>query len=244
VLVTGAASGVGFALSSAYADAGARVVMADNDGGRLRAAAATVPRAEALELDVTDADALAAAAARFDDLDILVNNAIVAADGDFLDTPPARFRHEIDVDLVGPMLAVQAFLPGMLRRGGGAIVNISSVNALLHLGNEAYSAAKAGLHSFSRAIATQYGGQGVRSNVIALGTMDTPYWEARRAASPDVLERVERWYPVRSIGKGSDAAAAAMFLTSDGSRWITGATLVVDGGLTAGNQPMTDDIHS
>jgi meso-butanediol dehydrogenase / (S,S)-butanediol dehydrogenase / diacetyl reductase len=133
-------------------------------------------------------------------------------------------------------------LPDMTENRSGVILNISSVNALAYFGNEAYSAAKAGILSLTRSLAVRYGPLGVRVNAIAPGTLKTPAWEQRRQKDPDVFERVARWYPLGRIGDPQDVAGAALFLASDEAAWISGVVLPVDGGLTAGNMKMVQEI--
>jgi meso-butanediol dehydrogenase / (S,S)-butanediol dehydrogenase / diacetyl reductase len=133
-------------------------------------------------------------------------------------------------------------LPEMTENRSGVILNISSVNALAYFGNEAYSAAKAGILSLTRSLAVRYGPSGVRVNAIAPGTLKTPAWEQRQQKDPDVFERVARWYPLGRIGDPEDVAGAALFLASDEAAWISGAVLPVDGGLTAGNMKMVQEI--
>lgn len=243
VLITGAGSGIGLATAAAFAAAGADVVVVDVDAAAATAARATVPGAVVEQIDITDEEAVAGLVSVRGPFDIVVNNAMICGDDDLLTIPPRQMRREVEVNLIGPMIVAQAVLPGMIRRAGGVIVNVSSINALLHLGNEAYSAAKSGLLSLTRSIATEYGPSGVRCNAIALGTVETPYWEHRRAQTPGVLDRLVEWYPLRAIGAAEDAAASIQFLASDAARWITGAVLTVDGGFTAGNLRMSADIH-
>lgn len=243
VLVTGAASGIGLSVAAAFTRAGARTVIVDIDEVALDTARVRHSTARVARVDVTDATAVGRLAAEDGPFDVVVNNAMICGDDDFLSVTPAQIRREVDVNLVAPMLVAQAVLPAMIERRNGAIVNISSINALQHLGNEAYSAAKSGLLSLTRSIATEYGRFGIRCNAVALGTVDTPFWQARRTQDPGVFDRLQSWYPLRSIGAPEDAADAIMFLASTAAKWITGSVLVVDGGFTAGNLRMSDDIH-
>jgi NAD(P)-dependent dehydrogenase (short-subunit alcohol dehydrogenase family) len=130
----------------------------------------------------------------------------------------------------------------MIALGGGAIVNIASVNGLTGLGEEAYSAAKAGVINLTQNMALKYGRHGVRVNVICPGTIRTPIWEPILQKDPAVFERLARWYPLGRVGAPEDVAKAALFLASDDAAWITGATLVVDGGLMAGNFRMGQEL--
>jgi meso-butanediol dehydrogenase/(S,S)-butanediol dehydrogenase/diacetyl reductase len=182
----------------------------------------------------------------FGPVDVLVNNAAKATDADFLGLGEESWDEDVTVTLKGPFLCSQSVLADMTKRGSGVILNIGSVNALGYYGNEAYSAAKAGLLNLTRSLAVRYGPSGIRVNAIAPGSLRTPAWEQRREKDPDVFERVSRWYPLGRVGEPEDVAGAALFLASDDAAWITGAVLPVDGGLTAGNlqmmREMTEDL--
>jgi meso-butanediol dehydrogenase/(S,S)-butanediol dehydrogenase/diacetyl reductase len=147
--------------------------------------------------------------------------------------------------LTGPFLGTRAVLPGMLGQGRGSVLNIVSLNAFTALGNEAYSAAKAGLVSLTRSTAVRYGAQGVRANAIAPGTILTyaPNQKTRLARDPQVFERLRRWYPLGRVGIPDDVAHAALFLCSREASWITGTVLRVDGGLLAGTMPFIRELH-
>jgi NAD(P)-dependent dehydrogenase (short-subunit alcohol dehydrogenase family) len=123
----------------------------------------------------------------------------------------------------------------MAARGSGSVVFISSVNALAHFGNPAYSAAKAGLIAYCRAIAVERGAVGVRANVVAPGSVRTSAWDHRLAADPTLLDKVVPHYPLGRMVRPDEVANAALFLCSDAASGITGAVLPVDAGLTAGN---------
>src|SRR6185503_16431133 len=126
------------------------------------------------------------------------------------------------VVLKSVFLCSRAVLPSMLEQGRGAIVNISSVNGLYGLGEEAYSAAKAGVINLSQNLAIRYAGRGVRVNVICPGTVRTPIWQARVDRSPGIFERLTEWYPVGRVGEPEDIAAAAVFLASDEASFVNG----------------------
>jgi meso-butanediol dehydrogenase/(S,S)-butanediol dehydrogenase/diacetyl reductase len=148
----------------------------------------------------------------------------------------------VAIALKGTFLCSQAVLAEMTKNGSGVILNISTVNALAYYGNEAYSAAKAGIISLTRSLAVRYGPLGIRANAIAPGTLRTPAWEERRQKDPDVFERLAKWYPVGRVGEPEDVVGAALFLASDEAAWISGAVLPVDGGLTAGNMQMVREM--
>jgi meso-butanediol dehydrogenase/(S,S)-butanediol dehydrogenase/diacetyl reductase len=133
-------------------------------------------------------------------------------------------------------------LPGMIERGHGVILNIASVNGLAYFGNEAYSAAKAGMINLTQSIAARYGAHGVRANAIAPGSIRTPIWQERVDAEPEIFDKLVKWYPLGRVGEPEDVARAALFLASDDSDWISGAVLRVDGALMAGYPLMAEEL--
>jgi NAD(P)-dependent dehydrogenase (short-subunit alcohol dehydrogenase family) len=250
VVITGGGSGLGRALAHSFAAEGAAVVVADVVGDHATAVADEISevggRSLAHTADVTDASDVEAMVETtreaFGPVEILVNNAARATDADFLDLSEETWEEDVAITLKGPFLCSQAVLADMTENRSGVILNIASVNALTYFGNEAYSAAKAGILSLTRSLAVRYGPFGVRVNAIAPGTLRTPAWEQRRQKDPEVLERVSRWYPLGRVGEPKDVAGAALFLASDEASWISGAVLPVDGGLTAGNLQMAQEI--
>ena len=246
VVVTGGGSGLGRHLASRFADEGASVVVADVSATAADEAARGLSsaggRALGMEADVTVREQVDATVRRVErylgPVDVLVNNAARATDRDFLDLDEEQWEGDVSVALKGSFLCSRAVLPGMVERGSGVIVNVSSVNALGYYGNEAYSAAKAGVLSLTRSLAVRYGPSGVRTNAVVPGTLRTPAWEERRRQDPGVLERVAAWYPLGRVGEPEDVAGAVLFLASEEAAWITGAALPVDGGLLAGNPGM------
>jgi meso-butanediol dehydrogenase / (S,S)-butanediol dehydrogenase / diacetyl reductase len=250
VIVTGAGSGLGRLLAHRFAEEGAVVVVADIARGRAVAVAEEIFDAGGDSLaqttDVADASEVQAMVGAtheaYGPVDVLVNNAAKATDADFLGLGEMDWDADVAITLKGSFLCSQAVLPGMLEQGSGVILNISSVNALAYYGNEAYSAAKAGILSLTRSLAVRYGPSGIRVNAIAPGTLRTPAWEERRRANPEVFERLNRWYPLGRVGEPEDVAGAALFLASDDAAWITGTVLPIDGGLTAGNMQMMEEM--
>jgi NAD(P)-dependent dehydrogenase (short-subunit alcohol dehydrogenase family) len=249
-VITGSGSGLGRVLAHRFAAEGAAVVVADVVGQRAITVADEISEAGGKSLarttDVTnaaDVEAMVEATREtFGAVEILVNNAAKATDTDFLDVSEEAWDEDVAIALKGSFLCSQAVLPDMTENRSGVILNISSVNALAYFGNEAYSAAKAGILSLTRSLAVRYGPLGVRVNAIAPGTLKTPAWEQRRQKDPDVFERVARWYPLGRIGDPQDVAGAVLFLASDEAAWISGVVLPVDGGLTAGNMKMVQEI--
>ena len=249
-IITGSGSGLGRVLAHRFAAEGAAVVVADVVGERASTVADEISRAGGISLvktaDVTNAadveNMVGAARETFGAVDILVNNAAKATDADFLDVSEEAWDEDVAIALKGSFLCSQAVLADMTEKRSGVILNISSVNALAYFGNEAYSAAKAGILNLTRSLAVRYGPFGVRVNAIAPGTLRTPAWEQRRQQDPDVFDRVAKWYPLGRIGEPEDVSGAALFLASDEASWISGAVLPVDGGLTAGNMEMAREI--
>ncbi|MGW0150351.1 SDR family NAD(P)-dependent oxidoreductase [Streptomyces sp. NPDC003333] len=241
VLVTGAARGIGAAVARRLAEEGARVLLTDRDGpeveetaARLRGLGHTV---RALACDVADRSAVEAAVAEavaaFGALDVLVNCAASCTPDTplFEDDPDDGWARDLDITLTGAYRCCRAALPHLAASGRGAIVSIGSVNGLQDFGNHAYSAAKAGLGSLTRTLAGHAAARGVRVNLVMPGTVRTSAWEGRDAD----LEAIRPLYPLGRIGEPEDIAAAVAFLASRDAAWVTGTTLVVDGGLTAVN---------
>ncbi|WP_317446846.1 SDR family NAD(P)-dependent oxidoreductase [Streptomyces collinus] len=241
ILVTGAARGIGAATARRLAEEGGRVLLADRDAAEAERTAAVLRRlglaAEACACDVADRESVEAAVARavaaFGSLDVLVNCAAhCSPDVPFFeDDPDEAWARDLDVTLTGAYRCCRAALPHLAASGRGAVVGIGSVNGLQDFGNHAYSAAKAGLGSLTRTLAGHAAARGVRVNLVAPGTVRTSAWEGRE----DELAAVRGLYPLGRVGEPEDIAAAVAFLASRDAAWITGTTLVVDGGLTAVN---------
>src|SRR5437588_54607 len=246
VVITGAGSGIGRVMAGRFAAEGAKVGVVDWHADRAQAVASGLAGALAVTADVSSgsevASMLAAVSSGLGAVDVLVNNAAIADGDDVLEIDEATWEKDVDVVLKSVFLCSKAVLPSMIERRRGVIVNITSVNALSALGNEAYSAAKAGVINLTQGIAVRYGAFGVRCNAIAPGTIRTPIWQERVDRDPSVFERLVKWYPLGRVGEPDDIANAAMFLASDEAAWITGTVLTVDGGLMAGNYRMTREL--
>jgi meso-butanediol dehydrogenase/(S,S)-butanediol dehydrogenase/diacetyl reductase len=241
-VVTGGGSGIGRATAELFAREGATVVVADLYGDRAEAVAKGIDEAGgtamAVEADVATPEGVDHIFARADSVfapvDILINNAGASLGNDLRMIEPDLWDRNFDIVLKSAFLCTKAVLPGMIARRKGAIVNISSVNGLMGLGEEAYGAAKAGMVNLTQNTAIRYGEFNVRANCIAPGTVDTPIWAERKKINPNVMQELAAWYPLGRVGQPEDIANATLFLVSDAASWITGVVLPVDGGLTAG----------
>jgi NAD(P)-dependent dehydrogenase (short-subunit alcohol dehydrogenase family) len=250
MLVTGGASGIGRATVERAAAEGAAVAILDKNGDAASALAGALASAGhkvvAVVADVTDeeqvARAVEEATARLGAIRVLVNNAGGAKTETFEAADPASWRAELDLNLTGAWLVTRAVLPSLLG-AGGAIVNVATVNALTAIAEPAYSAAKAGLLQLTKQLATEYGPRGIRTNAVVPGSIRTPIWDDRLRDRPDLLDTLRKWYPVGRVGVPGDVAAAILFLASADAGFINGASLVVDGGLTAGIGPMMREIR-
>ncbi|MFC9502364.1 SDR family NAD(P)-dependent oxidoreductase [Streptomyces sp. NPDC057002] len=241
VLITGGARGIGAATARRFAREGARVLVADRDPAEATRTARVLRdeglTAEGLACDVADRAAAEAAVAHavdtFGSLDVLVNSAAHCSPDAplFEDEPDESWARDLDVTLSGAYRCCRAALPHLAASGRGSVVSIGSVNGLQDFGNHAYSAAKAGLGSLTRTLAGHAAARGVRVNLVVPGTVRTTAWEGR----DEDLEALRRLYPLGRVGEPEDIAAAVTFLASSDASWITGTTLVVDGGLTAVN---------
>ena len=244
-IVTGASRGIGEAVARAFSHAGAAVVLAARDTAALVRLGEELTHAGgaalAVPTDVTDDGAVARlveqAVATFGRLDVACNN---AAGGGHPPTPLAdvavdAFDTAFAVNLRGVFLAMRHEIPAMLLSGGGAIVNMSSTAGLQAVGGlAAYVCTKHGLEGLTKVAALDYAERGVRVNAIAPGPILT---DALRRAGPSGRQAAAAAMPLRRVGQPEEVAAAAVFLCSDDAAFITGTTLVVDGGKLAGVPP-------
>ena len=250
IIVTGGGSGIGRVIAGRFAAEGGAVVVADIVENRAEATAAEVAaaggQAVAITADATLASEVEAMVRTAEEtlggVDVLVNNAYSCQGDDVLSMDEDTWDADVTGVLKSAFLCSKRALPGMIERGRGVIVNIASVNALTYVGNEAYSAGKAGMINLTQSIAVRYGRHGIRAVAIAPGSIATPAWQERVGKDPDIFGRLVKWYPLGRVGTPEDVAAAALFLASDDASWITGTVLRVDGGLLAGNDIMTREL--
>lgn len=241
-LVTGAGSGIGQAIAHAFAAAGAQVWVADRDTA---AGAATVAailaaggRAEFAALDVSvaaDADALAA---RLPVLDLLVNNAGIGHVGSLLGTAAADLDRLHAVNVRGPFNLCKAFVPAMLARGRGSVINLASIGGVVAVRDRlAYTVTKHAVVGLTRALALDHSHTGVRFNAICPGRVETPFVKSRLAEYPDPAQAYRDMSATQLTGRMArpeEIAAAAVYLASDEAAMVTGSCLMIDGGWSAG----------
>lgn len=230
-LVTGAAQGIGRAVADRLSAEGAIVIAAD---------IAPQPHRDgivAVAIDVTSGDSIRNALAPHPTIDVLVNCAGVVATGDAMECAAADLDRAFAVNVRAIMLTAQAVLPGMIARGGGAIVNIASVVSTTKAASRrfAYSASKAAVLAMTRSIALDFIDRGVRCNSISPGTVDTPSLQSRIDAADDPVaarHALIARQPLGRLGQAGEIAAVAALLASDECPFMTGADIVVDGGMS------------
>ena len=243
-LITGAASGMGRIAAELFAGEGARVMLADvtDEAGRAAAEAIGVSGREAafVHTDVSKPDeieaAVRSAVERFGALNVLYNNAGIfpADDGSVTETSEQTWDRVMDINLKGVFLGCKYAIPAMIESGGGSIINVASFVALVGAATPqiAYTASKGGVLSMTREIAVEFARKGIRANALCPGPIETPLL-AELLADPVRRERRLVHIPVGRFGQAEEIAQAALFLASDESSFVTGATFVVDGGITA-----------
>lgn len=239
-LVTGGASGIGAATARRLAAEGARVAVADVNEDGARKVAGEIDGA-AVRMDVTDVAsvraAVAAAGEALGTIEVLVNNAGTDRFAFFVHTDEELWDFVLRVNLRGVLAVTHAVLPGMHERGGGAIVNVASeAGRVGSQGSATYSAAKAGVIGFTKAIARESARYGVRSNAVAPGPIETPLLGAAEATLGDIGARLKQGMidatVMRRSGSADEVAAAIAYLASDEASYVTGQTLNVSGGLS------------
>jgi NAD(P)-dependent dehydrogenase (short-subunit alcohol dehydrogenase family) len=253
-IVTGAASGIGAATTATLAHAGAKVIATDIDvaGGEaiVQGIAADGGEALFLDQDVTDEarwpQIIAAAEARFGRLDIMVANAGVALLTPLEAMTLGDWRRQQAINVDGVFLAVRHAIAAMRRAGGGSIVLMSSVAGLRGAaGLAGYCATKGAVRLLAKAAALELAGDNIRVNSLHPGIIATPIWgkiapapvAERRNAPIDPAERARAMVPLGCAGQAQEIADGVLFLVSDAARYMTGAELVIDGGMMAGSSP-------
>jgi NAD(P)-dependent dehydrogenase (short-subunit alcohol dehydrogenase family) len=236
-VITGGARGIGFGIAAAFAAASYRVVLMDRDetaaadaANRLRASHGA-DKAMAATVDLTNRGQVEAAITSitqtFGKIGVLVNNAGIVRDRRLVKMEESDWDDVIATNLKSQFLTCRAVVPGMIERGYGRIINISSRAWLGGFGQSNYSAAKGGVVSLTRSLAIELAGNGITVNAIAPGIVDTPMFQG---FDPAVQDRLKKSVPMKRIGTPEDVAAAAVFFASRGASYITGQLIYVCGG--------------
>lgn len=246
-IVTGAGSGIGRATAIRFAVEGATVLVADLDGDSAAATAAAIEeaggRAAGLAVDVGAAEQVRAmideAIRRFGRIDVLHNNAAntnladAAKDVSLLDFNVELFHKNMDVNVVGGILAAQYALPHMLETGRGSIIfTSSSISIGADIAQFSYGSSKAAMNWFVKAFAVNFGKRGIRCNAILPGIIETPPFQKWAAGTPGMYEAFQSVQNSPAFGTPEEVAAAALFLASDDASFVNGITMLVDGGMT------------
>jgi NAD(P)-dependent dehydrogenase (short-subunit alcohol dehydrogenase family) len=241
-LVNGASRGIGEAIARGLAGCGAQVVLSSRDQGSVQAVADSIQAEGGKAIarachagHLADVDALISGIGdEFGRLDILINNAATNPwFGPAADLPPEAFDKTVDVNLKGPYYMMARAVPLMIGGGGGSIVNVASIAALVSMSGQAvYAMTKAGLVSLTKSFAKEYGQKGVRVNAILPGVVETKLASAL-VEDPGVQKWISR-LPVPRAGQPADMVAGVLFLVSDNASFTTGTSLVMDAGATLG----------
>jgi len=240
-VITGAGGGMGRAAALLFSEEGARVCVADVDGEAAEASAAEARDAFAVQVDVADGDSVRRmyeqTAERYGGIDVLYNNAGIspADDGSILETDLDAWQRVQDVNTKGVYLCCKHGIPHLLERGGGSVINVASFVALVGAATSqiSYTASKGAVLSLSRELAVQFARQRIRVNALCPGPVETPLLLRIFGDDPAAYERRRIHLPMGRLAKPREIVNAALFLASDESSYVNGATFVVDGGLTA-----------
>lgn len=234
VLVTGAANGFGAAIADLFAAHGASLVLADREADTLAAKTAEIgPSATAITFDQADPSSIERLAAAVGEIDVLVNNAGVLLSKPLLETTATEIRGLIDVDLVGVMILTPLIARGMVARGRGVVVNIGSQTAFCGgEGRGIYAAAKAAVIQYTRSAAVEWGPSGVRVVCVAPGRSITRM--TRHVIASGSADRGLDRVPLGRWGSAEEVAKMVVFMASDAASYVTGETVIADGGYVVG----------
>jgi NAD(P)-dependent dehydrogenase (short-subunit alcohol dehydrogenase family) len=242
-VITGAGGGMGRDAAQLFVEEGAKVCVADANADAARETVSLLPEGSALAVDANVADERAveamfdATVAEFGGVDVLYNNAGIspADDDSILETDVEAWQRVQDVNTKGVFLCCKHGIPRLLERGGGSVINVASFVAILGAATSqiSYTASKGAVLSMSRELAVQFARQGVRVNALCPGPVETPLLLRIFGDDPAAYERRRIHLPMGRLAKPREIVNAALFLASDESSYVNGATFLVDGGLTA-----------
>jgi 2-keto-3-deoxy-L-fuconate dehydrogenase len=241
-LVTGAGSGIGEAIALCFAGQGAAVWVVDRDEPAASATVAAIRaaggKAEAACVDVSDPAAVLALAARLPTLDILVNNAGIGHVGNLRGTEASDLDRMYSVNVRGPFNCCKAFVPAMLGRRRGSVISLASIGGIVAVRDRlAYTVSKFAVVGLTKSLALDHSHEGVRFNCICPGRVETPFVKSRLAEYPDPEKAYREMASTQLNGRMArpgEIAAAALYLAADESEMVTGSSLMVDGGWSAG----------
>jgi NAD(P)-dependent dehydrogenase (short-subunit alcohol dehydrogenase family) len=241
VVITGAGGGIGREAAVLFSEEGASVCVADVSAEQGEQTAAACREAFFQPVDVADSESVeamyAATAERYGGIDVLYSNAGImpADDASILDTAPEAWDRVVDVNAKGVYLCCKHGIPRLLERGGGSVINVASFVALVGAATSqiAYTASKGAVLSLTRELAVEFARRGVRVNALCPGPVETPLLMRLFEEDPAAYERRRVHLPMGRLAKAREIALGALFLASDESSYVTGATFMVDGGLTA-----------
>jgi NAD(P)-dependent dehydrogenase (short-subunit alcohol dehydrogenase family) len=241
VVITGAAGGIGREAALLFSEEGARICVADVVADAGEQTAAECREAFFQQVDVTDPESVqamyATAAERFGGIDVLYNNAGImpADDASILDTEPDAWQRVQDVNTKGVFLCCKHGIPHLLERGAGSVINVASFVALAGAATSqiSYTASKGAVLSMSRELAVEFARRGIRVNALCPGPVETPLLMRLFGETPGAFERRLVHVPMGRLAQAREIAYAALFLASDESSYVNGATFLVDGGITA-----------
>ena len=241
-VVTGAGSGIGQAIAELFASQGAAVWVVDRDQAGARATVdgirAAGGRADAATVDVTDEAAVAAMAATLPPVDVLVNNAGIGHVGNLTGTTVTDLDRLYAVNVRGVFNGCKVFAPPMMERGRGSVINMASIGGIVAVRDRlAYTVTKFAVVGLTKALALDHSASGVRFNCICPGRVETPFVKRRLAESPDPEQAYRDMAATQLTGRmaqPAEIAAAALYLAADEAAMVTGSSLLVDGGWSAG----------
>ncbi len=236
VFVTGAGQGIGLAISTLFAQKGARVIAADINSIALERIQNT-PGISTLQLDITDMETVSKLGETYSEIDTLINCAGYVSTGSIVDCQPEEFQKSFEINLLGMYSLIKQMLPNMLGRKQGAIINLASTVSTIKAAPDrfAYSVFKGGVLALTKSIALDFIKDGIRCNAISPGTIDSPSLHERLKQTGDYEKAYKTFtarHPMGRLGLPQEVAETALFLASYEASFLTGENIIIDGGFT------------